>query len=167
MSTLWNCSDYVQSPTTTHIQTFLNICEMIQKWTDGCLNKQLQIYEGIQTKTQNVNITDLLVGESNGIFILFGYIPANASLVCTDTGNAWKAGIGWQGLSFVPVYENQNQIEVVTLKVHSYTPRTLSTCCSQSEFRKLKIRESRARALSLYNCTPNISPSADASVSVA
>ena len=51
--------------------------------------------------------------------------------------------------------------------VHSYTPRTLRACCSQSKFRILKIRESGARALFLYNCTPNISRSADASVSVA
>ena len=50
---------------------------------------------------------------------------------------------------------------------HSYTPRTLRACCSQSKFRILKIRESSARALFLYNCTPNISRSADASVRVA
>ena len=48
-----------------------------------------------------------------------------------------------------------------------YTPPTLRTCCSQSKFRILKIRESSARALFLYNCTPNISRSADASVNVA
>ena len=53
------------------------------------------------------------------------------------------------------------------LNNHSYTPRTLRACCSQSKFRILKIRESSARALFLYNCTPNISRSADASVSVA
>ena len=41
-----------------------------------------------------------------------------------------------------------------------------STCCSQSKFRILKIRESSARALFLYNCTSNISRSADASVSI-
>ena len=51
--------------------------------------------------------------------------------------------------------------------IYSYTPRTLRACCSQSKFRILKIRESSARALFLYNCTPNISRSADASVSVA
>ena len=50
---------------------------------------------------------------------------------------------------------------------HSYTPRTLRAFCSQSKFRILKIRESSAHALFLYNCTPNISRSADASVSVA
>ena len=33
----------------------------------------------------------------------------------------------------------------------SYTPRTLRTCCRQSEFRILKIRESSARAF--YFCT--------------
>ena len=52
-------------------------------------------------------------------------------------------------------------------KCDSCTPRTLRACCSQSKFRILKIRESSARALFLYNCTPNISRSADASVSVA
>ena len=51
--------------------------------------------------------------------------------------------------------------------LNSYTPRTLRACCSQSKFRILKIRESSARALFLYNCTPNISHSADVSVSVA
>ena len=50
---------------------------------------------------------------------------------------------------------------------NSCTPHTLLTCCSQSKFRILKIRESSARALFLYNCTQNISHSADASVSVA
>ena len=50
---------------------------------------------------------------------------------------------------------------------HSHTPHTQRTCCSQSKFRILKIRKSSARALFLYNCTPNISRSADASVSVA
>ena len=50
---------------------------------------------------------------------------------------------------------------------YSYTPRTLRACCSQFKFRILKIRQSIARALFLYNCTPNISRSADASVSVA
>ena len=49
----------------------------------------------------------------------------------------------------------------------SYTPRTLRACWSKSKFRILKIRESSARALFLYNCTPNISRSADASVSIA
>ena len=49
----------------------------------------------------------------------------------------------------------------------SCTPRTLHTCCSQSKFRILNIRESSVRALFLYNCTPNISSSADVSVSVA
>ena len=44
---------------------------------------------------------------------------------------------------------------------------TLRACCSQSKFRILKIRESSACALLFYNCTPNISRSADASVSVA
>ena len=38
---------------------------------------------------------------------------------------------------------------------HSYTPRTLLACCSQSELMILKIPESSARALFLYNCTPN------------
>ena len=37
-------------------------------------------------------------------------------------------------------------------KCYSYTPRTLRACCSQSEFRILKIRESSARALFLCNC---------------
>ena len=41
------------------------------------------------------------------------------------------------------------------IKNNSYTPRTLRACCSQSKFRILKIRESSARALFLYNCTPN------------
>ena len=50
---------------------------------------------------------------------------------------------------------------------NSYTPRTLRACCSQSKFRILEIHESSARALFLYNCTPNISRSADVSVSVA
>ena len=56
---------------------------------------------------------------------------------------------------------------VYFINFNSYTPRTLRACCSQSKFRILKIRESSARALFLYNCTPNISRSADASVSVA
>ena len=38
---------------------------------------------------------------------------------------------------------------------HSYTPRTLRTCCSQSELMILKIHESSVRASLLYNCTPN------------
>ena len=47
--------------------------------------------------------------------------------------------------------------------IHSaYTTRMLQP----SKFRILKIRESSARALFLYNCTPNISRSADVSVSV-
>ena len=37
----------------------------------------------------------------------------------------------------------------------SYTPRTLRTYCSQSESTILKIHESSARALFLYNCTAN------------
>ena len=49
-----------------------------------------------------------------------------------------------------------------TFRIHY----TLRACCSQSKFRILKIRES-TRALFLYNCTPNISRSADTSVSVA
>ena len=53
------------------------------------------------------------------------------------------------------------------VNVISYTPRTLRAWCSQSKSRILKIRESSARALFLYNCTLNISCSADASVSVA
>ena len=39
---------------------------------------------------------------------------------------------------------------------NSYTPLTLHACCSQSKFRILKLRESSAHALFLYNCTPNI-----------
>ena len=38
---------------------------------------------------------------------------------------------------------------------YSYTPRTLRACCSQSELTILKIHERSARALFLYNCTPN------------
>ena len=61
--------------------------------------------------------------------------------------------------------------KIVTRKLnftlHAYTLRTLHACCRQPKFRKLKIRKSSARALFLYNCTPNISRSADASVSVA
>ena len=34
-----------------------------------------------------------------------------------------------------------------TIIDYSYTPRTLRACCSQSEFRIFKIRESSARAL--------------------
>ena len=59
------------------------------------------------------------------------------------------------------------QSQEVGLKKNSYTPRTLRACCSQSKFRILKIRESSARALFLYNCTPNISRRADTNVSVA
>ena len=55
----------------------------------------------------------------------------------------------------------------VLITHYSYTPRTLRARCSQSKFRILKIRESSARALFLYNCTSNISRSADAGVSVA
>ena len=40
------------------------------------------------------------------------------------------------------------------LNIDSYSPRTLRACCSQSEMTILKIRESSARALFLYNCTP-------------
>ena len=39
---------------------------------------------------------------------------------------------------------------------HSYTLRTVRAWCSQSEFRIIKIRETSARALFLYNCTANI-----------
>ena len=56
---------------------------------------------------------------------------------------------------------------LLCIKIHSYTPRTLRACCSQSKFRILKLCDSSARALFLYNCTPNISCSADPSVSVA
>ena len=59
------------------------------------------------------------------------------------------------------------QCRDANINIHSYTPHTLRACCSQSKFRILKIRESSARALFLYNCTPNISRSADVSVSVA
>ena len=63
-------------------------------------------------------------------------------------------------------YTTLRQTQVGNMS-YSYTPRTLRACCSQSKFRMLKIRESSARALFLYNCTPNISRGADASVSVA
>ena len=49
---------------------------------------------------------------------------------------------------------------------HPNSLRTLHACCSQSTYRILKICESTLRALFLYNCTPNISHSADTSVSV-
>ena len=67
--------------------------------------------------------------------------------------------------------QNRGHVESVDtvlwwLSIHSYTPRTLRACCSQSKFRILKICESSARALFLYNCTPNISRSADTSVSI-
>ena len=61
----------------------------------------------------------------------------------------------------------QTKIEHVLCAIsNSYTPRTLRACCSQSKFRILKIRESSMRALFLYNCTLNISRSADGGVSV-
>ena len=41
------------------------------------------------------------------------------------------------------------------LIVNSYTLHAQSACCSQSELTILKIRESSAHALFLYNCTPN------------
>ena len=41
----------------------------------------------------------------------------------------------------------------LALTLHSYTPCTLRACCSQSEFRLLKISQSSKRALFLYNCT--------------
>ena len=67
-------------------------------------------------------------------------------------------------LSFInkkkSINTNHNQINTK----YSYTLRTLRACCSQSKFRILKIRESSAHALFLYNCTPNISRSADVSV---
>ena len=40
------------------------------------------------------------------------------------------------------------------IKMDSYTPRTLRADCSQSEFGP-KIRKCSARALFLYNSTPN------------
>ena len=52
------------------------------------------------------------------------------------------------------------------LFIHSCTLRTLRACCSQSEFRMLKIGENRACALFLYKCTPNILRSADGSMSI-
>ena len=60
-----------------------------------------------------------------------------------------------------------NRPKPKVIKQYSYTPRTLRACCSQSKFRILEISESSARALFLYNCTPNISRSANASVSIA
>ena len=54
------------------------------------------------------------------------------------------------------------QIFTHSSSVYSYTLRTLRACWSQSKFRILKIRESSARALFLYNCTLSISRSADA-----
>ena len=50
------------------------------------------------------------------------------------------------------------------IDLYSYTTRTRRACCSQSKFRILKICKSSARALFLYNCTPNISCSACVSV---
>ena len=41
-----------------------------------------------------------------------------------------------------------------SLFVYLYTPRTLRACCSQSELMILKICESSARALFLYNFPP-------------
>ena len=55
---------------------------------------------------------------------------------------------------YFTIYQNKR----VLSSIH-----TLRACCSQSKFRILKIRESSARALFLYNCTPNISRSAWAS----
>ena len=70
--------------------------------------------------------------------------------------------------SFVySLYNFKLAVASVQSHIHSYTPRTLRTCCNQSKFRILWIRESSACALFLYNCTPNISHSADASVSIA
>ena len=56
-------------------------------------------------------------------------------------GELWHCNISSKNLRYSLVYT-----------FHSYTPRTLRTCCSQSKFRILKIRESSARALFLYNC---------------
>ena len=46
---------------------------------------------------------------------------------------------------------SKEQNHYLVFKGNSYTPRTLRACCSQSKFRILKIRESSARALFLYN----------------
>ena len=55
----------------------------------------------------------------------------------------------------------KNEYVIHTLRVHyAHAAANLNSGYS-------KIRESSARALFLYNCTPNISRSADASVSVA
>ena len=62
---------------------------------------------------------------------------------------------------------SSHYVYIQNKKADSYTPRTLRACCSQSNFRILKICESSAHALFLYNCTPNISRSDDVSVSVA
>ena len=43
----------------------------------------------------------------------------------------------------------------VIMNPYSYTPRTLRTCCSQSELKIFKIHERNVRALLLYNFTPN------------
>ena len=40
-------------------------------------------------------------------------------------------------------------------KYHSYPPRTLLACCSQSKLTMFKIRKISARALFLYNTTKN------------
>ena len=70
----------------------------------------------------------------------------------------------WRGKNKYLCQFKLNNNFIIT--IHTYTPRTLRVCCSQSKFRILKICKSSARALFLYNCTPNISRSADARVRV-
>ena len=93
---------------------------------------------------------------------MFLYIP---TFLRNATGISWGKEAHYPG----PKIESNKKIEtdLEVNKTNSYTPHTLHACCSQSKFRILKIRESSSGALFLYNCTPNISLSADASVSVA
>ena len=90
--------------------------------------------------------------------------PSSQCLVLSDNNIGSKGAKALStSLQYIPelTYFNLSHIDT------SYTPRTLRACCSQTKFRILKIRESSARVLFLYNCTPNISRSADASVRVA
>ena len=68
----------------------------------------------------------------------------------------WQPRDQGGALIFQGRYHNHHNHNISTkMNSYMYTPRTLRACCSLSEFRILKIRESRARALFLYNCTWN------------
>ena len=79
---------------------------------------------------------------------------------------AFTYRINWDEIYEQAASTRTSKCKLCTIIWYSYTPRTLRACFNQSKFRILKIRKSSARALFLYNCTPNILRSADTSVSI-